>query len=478
MRQMIGLVVATVLCGTALAEAAEVQQVAKSTAADQIGVEVTVYNGNLGLIKDTRKIELLPGHGTLQFMDVASSIMPETVHVKSLNRPGDLTVLEQNYDYDLINEEKLLEKYVGKQIKIVDWNEFQDRKEIIEAVLLSNNEGQPIFRIGSEIYLGHPGVKVLPELPENLFARPTLTWDYESVGKDAHEVEVSYLTQNITWKADYVLQLSEDDSQADLSGWVTLENRSGTAYRDAKLKLVAGQVHRAEAPQVLMAFEGLAKSATPTATSQFQEQGFFEYHLYDLQRRTTIQDNQTKQISLLEARGVDVAAELLVQGAQEVFMQRSGDEEGRKEPVNVYITLRNSDEHKLGMPLPAGVMRLYKKDRNGSLQFIGEDRIEHTPKDELIRLKTGEAFDVTAQRKQTDYKQLSTRVFESEWEITLKNHKDRELTIGVVEPLFGNWQVVNSSHPFRKVDAFTIRFDVPLAKDQEVRLTYRVKVGM
>jgi len=214
------------------------------------------------------------------------------------------------------------------------------------------------------------------------------------------------------------------------------------------------------------------------AAPQFEEKPFFEYHIYDLQRKTTVKDNETKQISLLEATGVKTQKEFLFYGTRNYFTMRFNEREKQKQPVNVYIKYNNSKNNNLGMPFPAGIMRLYKKDDKGSLQFIGEDKIEHTPKDEEIRLKIGEAFDVTAERVQTDYKQITTRLHESEWEITLRNHKEEDITVGIVEPLFGNWQVIDSSHTYKKVDAYTIRFDVKVPKDEEVKVKYRVKIGL
>ncbi len=450
------------------------QTVSKSTVDDQVAVEVTVYNNNLGLIKDMRKVKLPVGEGELRFMDVASHIMPVTVHAKSLNYPKDFTVLEQNYEYDLMNADKLLDKYVGKKIKLIDWNRYTDRKDIIEATLLSNNQGQ-IYKINDEIYLGHPGYRVLPEIPENLIAKPTLTWLYDNSSKYDHNLEVSYLTNNISWKADYVVVLNQDDTQADISGWVTLDNKSGAGYRDAKLKLVAGEVHRVEEKiykrrrdRMLMA-EGMA--------SQFEEKAFFEYHIYNLQRKTTIKDKQTKQVSLLTAADVPSQKELLVYGIKSYYT-RTYREENPKQPVNVYIKFKNSKDNNLGMPLPAGIMRLYKQDDEMSLQFIGEDKIEHTPKDEEFKLKIGEAFDVVAERIQTDYKRITTRLHESEWEVTLRNHKETDVTVGIIEPLYGSWRVISNSHPYKKMDAFTIRFDVKVPKDKEVKVKYRVRVGL
>jgi len=448
----------------------------KSTAEDQTAVEVTVYNSNLGLVKDLRKVQVPAGQGELRFMDVASSIQPVTVRVRSVNRPEDFTVLEQNYEYDLMSPQKLLDKFVGKKIKLVEWKQFQDRKETVEATLLSTNNGE-IYQVGDEIYLGHPGVHVLPEIPENLIAKPTLMWLYDNRSDQPQELEVSYLTGGINWNADYVLVLSPDDTAADLSGWVTVTNQSGAAYRDAKLKLIAGEIHRARDQEGYgMANEMVYEKARAQAP-QFQEQGFFEYHIYDLQRPTTIKENQTKQIGLLEASGAKARKEMLVYGVQSWFARRY-EEQIPEQPVKVYVKLKNSAENHLGMPLPAGVVRVYKKDSQQKLQLIGEDRIKHTPKDEEVKLEIGEAFDVVAERRQTDYKQITSGVHESEWEVTLRNHKNEGVTVGLIEPLYGNWSVISNSHPFEKVDAFTIRFNVDVPKDGEVKVLYRVRVGL
>ncbi len=450
--------------------------VSKSTAEDQTGVEITVYNSNLGLVKETRRVEIPSGQGELRFMDVASRINPVTVHVKSVNSPELFAVIEQNYEYDLMNEKKLLDKYVGKKIKIIDWNRYQDRKDTVEAELLSNNQGQ-VYRIGSEIYLGHPGVKVLPELPENLIAKPTLTWLYRNGSKRPHNLEVSYLTDGVSWKADYVLVLNEDDTSTDVSGWVTIDNKSGATYRDATLQLVAGKIHRAERRSLDRAYGMKSMVMKEAAEPQFKEKAFYEYHIYDLQRKTTIKDRQTKQISLFEAAGVGVNKEFLVHGTRAYFTSRARGEK-TKNPVSVYIKFKNSKDNNLGMPLPEGVMRLYKKDEKGSQQFIGEDRIEHTPGNEEVKLKTGEAFDIVVERRQKDFKKLSTKLYESEWEITLRNRKKEDIVVGVIEPFFGNWQLIESSHPYKKVDAFTVRFDVTIPKDKEVKMTYRIRVGI
>lgn len=464
-----GLVLLFVFFGSASA-----QTKLESNINDQVAVEVTVYNTNLGLIKDVRQVALPKGQGELRFMDVASHIMPVTVRAQSLNYPKKFAILEQNYEYDLMNADKLLDKYVGKKIKIIDWNKYKDRKESVAAILLSNNQGQ-IYKINNEIYIGHPGYKVLPELPQDLIAKPTLVWLYENTAHKAHNLEVSYLTKNISWKADYVLVLNQTDTFADISGWVTLDNQSGATYKSARLKLVAGDVHRVEkkVKARTYAMDAMLAERAP----QFKEKGFFEYHIYDLQTKTTIKNKQTKQIRLLEAGKTEVKKEFVVQGNNSYFARQFRPRDS-KQPVSVNIKFQNSSKNNLGMPFPAGVMRLYKQDHEKSLQFIGEDKIEHTPKDEEVILKIGEAFDVVAQRSQTDYKRITTTLHESEWEITLKNHKSEDITVGLIEPLFGNWRVISSSLPYKKTDAFTIRFDVPVPKDKTVTVKYRVRVGL
>ncbi len=448
-----------------------------STLDDQKNVEVTVYNSNVALIKDTREVKLPKGDGELRFMDVAQYINPVTVHVESVNMPDAFAVLEQNYEYDLMNANKLLDKYVGKEITLLDRNPYQGTETKVKATLLSNNNGQ-IYKVGDDIYLGHPGYQILPKIPENLIAKPTLTWLYANDSTAAHQLKVSYLTTNLTWKADYVLTVDDKDSAGSLNGWVTVDNKSGTEYTNAQLKLVAGDVNRAQdSNRVLYDMEMTGASAMSKSSEQFVEQAFFEYHIYDLQRRTTLKDNQTKQVSLLSKSGIPLSKKFIVQGNQNYFYNSYMGQQDFKVPVEVFIEFKNSKENALGMPLPAGIIRLYKADVKGSLQFIGEDRIDHTPKDELVRLKVGKAFDIIAERKQMDYQNLGAYAIESEWEIKIRNHKEEDVVVTVLEPVSGEWTITKSSHPYTKESAQGISFEVPVAKDGETVLTYRVRVS-
>jgi hypothetical protein len=440
---------------------------------DQESVSLTIYNSSIGMVKDRRSVELPVGSSELRFMDVAAQIIPASVQVSS-SLP--LQVLEQNYEYDLLNPQKLMDKYVGKEIRLFQKNPYTEREETVSATLLANNGGMPVYRIGRDITYGHPGRVIFPEVPPDLIAKPTLVWLLEGKHAGKRQIEASYLTNGITWHADYVLSLDRDSSLGDLAGWVTIDNRSGAAYPNAMVKLVAGNVNRVsdEQPRARM-YKGDAMLAS-AAAPQFREEGFFEYHLYTLQRPSTIKENQTKQIRLLTGEGVPIRRELLIRSEQIWYGGPQGGDQGQKQKVGVYVEFDNREKNKLGMPLPKGTVRVYQKDADGTLQFVGEDSIDHTPRDEKVRVKVGEAFDVAATRRQTGWKKLASDTYEAGWEIVIRNHKKENVTIKVLEPLSGDWQVVESSIPSVKADALTAEFQVPVKKDGEVKLTYKVRI--
>jgi hypothetical protein len=450
-----------------------------STAADRRSVEVTVYNGNLGLVKEQRRVKATAGEGELRFSDVAAQINPVTVHIKPLTDAKDFAVLEQNYEYDLISHAKLLDKYVGREIKIIDANEYQDRKDVVNATLLSVANGE-VYKIGNEIYLGHPGIKVLPELPGSLISRPTLSWVYRSKAARDYDIEVSYLTHGMGWSADYVLSVADKKATGSLSGWVTVNNQSGAEYADAKLKLVAGEVNRAPVPAPAYGMRKTARmemAMASAADAGFTESGMFEYHVYDLGRLVTVKENQTKQISLLEAQGVNVVKEYVTTpSAHNAFLYNSVNDGAVKQPVVAYLSFKNTKENNLAVPLPSGVIRIYTDDARGSRQFIGEDRITHTPKDEEVRLKVGEAFDIVAERTQVDFAQKTSKVTETEWKVSLRNRKEEDVTVRVQENASGQWEILEPSHKFTKVSATQFRFEVPVAKGQEVTVKYKIRV--
>lgn len=447
-----------------------------STLDDQQSVSLTIYNVNLGLVKDLRKIKLPRGIGELRFMDIASQIIPTSVHIKSLVNPGSLLVLEQNYEYDLLNPQKLLDKYVGREVTLYTKNPYTEREELVTATLLSNNGG-PIFRIGDEITYGHPGRIIFPGVPENLMAKPTLVWLAENNLLNGQKVEVSYLTNGINWRSDYVVTLNDKDDKADLSGWVTIDNKSGATYKNAKLKLVAGDVNRVKDEHeykdkmMRVAEMGLAKANAP----QFKEDSFFEYHIYTLQRTATVKDNQTKQISLVQAEDIPVKKEFIFRGAPYYYYGQYG-EIVLNQKIGVFVEIDNRKENNLGMPLPKGTIRVYKHDSEGCLQFVGEDSIDHTPEKEKVRIKLGDAFDVKGGRKMTEWKKLMFNRYETAYEISIRNHKKEDIVVKVVEPIPGDWTMVESSHEYRRSEAFTAEFLAPVPKDGETRVTYRVRM--
>jgi hypothetical protein len=439
------------------------------TREDQRDVMVTIYNGNLGLVKDVREVQLPAGIFEVQFMDVASLIDPTTVHLKSLTDPAGLGILEQNYEYDLLSSQKLLEKYVGRTVRL-----YLGDGTYHEATLLTTDG--PVFEINGQIHLGHHGRVVLPTIPENLVARPTLVWLLRNQADTSQRIEASYLTGGITWRADYVLVLDARDTEADLTGWVTIDNKSGAIYRDAALKLVAGDVHRAadrfRAGRML---EVAAKATAESSARDFVEEGFFEYHLYTLDGRTTIKDKQTKQLTLMSASGVSVQKQLIYYGAAEYYRNAYGMPISNQK-VGVYLEIRNSQENQLGVPLPRGKVRVYKADASGSQQFVGEDWIDHTPKDERVKIKTGNAFDVVGERIQKDWRKVASHLYEVEWEILLRNHKTEAQTVTVIEPVPGDWQVLRSTHRFEKVEAHTLKYQIPVPAEGAATLTYRVRI--
>src|SRR5271168_5024108 len=385
-----------------------------TTEKDRVDLAVTVYNSNLALVRDVRQIHLSPGVFPLHFEDVAASINPATVHFRSLSEPTRLSVVEQDYEYDLLDPAKLLQKYVGREVTLVRAEKDAGSTRWVEtrALLLADNNG-PVWKIGNEIVTGMSADSYrFPDLPENLYSRPTLLWTLDNRGAASQRVEASYLTSNINWSADYVLTVARDEKNADLDGWVTLTNSSGVAYHNAKLQLVAGEIHAVTPAAAPRALKSAVMAGDMAKQQQFEQEAFSEYHLYTLGRRTSIQNNESKQISLLEGSGVPVEKTLRVEGQAYYYRNSQGIGNPITEPVKVFYRFRNEEKGGLGMPLPAGIVRVYQSDSKGGAQFVGEDRISHTPKDETINIYVGNAFDVVCERKQMDYKKLSGNLYE------------------------------------------------------------------
>ena len=457
-----------------------------STLAEQTALAVTIYNQDLALIKDRRRLNLPAGRVDLAYRDVSAQIRPETALLREIGDAAGLAVLEQNFDFDLLTPAKLLEKYVGREVGIVRTHPTTGEETEETATVLAASDGV-VLRIGAgaeqRIEASRdgtlPGRIVYRDIPSNLRDRPTLVLALDSTAAGPRELELSYLSGGLSWEADYVGELAPDEARLDLTGWVTLTNRSGTRYRDAKLQLVAGEVNVAPAPAPdMMMMEAMPRVAA--AAPPMREESLFEYHLYTLGRPTTIADNQTKQVSLLNAPDVTVTKELLIQGNPGSYRGGRGQLTEDMD-VSVYLELTNDEASNLGLPLPAGTVRIYKRDADGNAQFIGEDRIDHTPKNETVRLKLGESFDVTAERKQTAFDKRSGTgpwqyEFDSAYEIRIKNAKPEPQMVTVQERIPGDWKMLEESAPHELGNANTAVWKLTVPAEGETVLTYRVRV--
>jgi hypothetical protein len=452
---------------------------AVSSASDRTALSLTVYNSNIALVREVRRVHLQPGTFVLRFEDVPKSINPASVQLRSLGETAKLSILEQNYAYDQLDPQKLLQKYVGRDVILVQREQDAGSTKWVQtrATLLSDTNG-PVWKIGDEIVTGAVADSYrFPELPEGLYSKPTLLWTLDSRGAGEQRVEVSYLTGNMTWSADYALTVSRDESRAGLEGWITLTNNSGAAFENASLQLVAGQVHQVtRAPSMMTDMATFEAKAQAAPAAQFQQQAFSEYHLYTLSRPASIQNDESKQIALLSAAQVPVEKYFEADGQPYYYRNSQGIGNAIPEPVNVYYRLKNEESAGLGMPLPAGTMRVYQNDANGAGEFIGEDAVQHTPKGEVVRVNVGAAFDIVCERKEMDYKRLGNNSAEMEYQIVLRNHKDSAVTVRVREPVGGTWEVENSNYKWTKIDASTIGFEIPVEKNGSTTLDYRVRV--
>jgi len=450
---------------------------ATTTLDDQTELAVTVYNSDIALVRDVRNLQIARGISDLHFMDIAATVNPATVHFRSISEPSRVSVLEQNYEYDLLEPEKLLRKYVGRDVTLVRTRRTDNttREEDVTARLLSYNNA-PVWQIGGEIITGLQADHIrFPELPGNLYSRPTLIWTLNNTGGTRHRVEASYLAGKLSWNADYVLTVARDDKAADIDGWVTVVNGSGTSFKNASLQLVAGDLNRVRQVIGRMAAESMRKDMAAAAPAMAQE-AFSDYHLYTLGRKTTVNNSETKQVSMLGATAFPVQKRYVVEG--QAFYYHNAQHPGApiKDVVQVYYQFKNEEKTGLGMPMPAGTVRVYQSDSKGGVQFVGEDRIDHTPKDEAINLKIGNAFDVVCERKQTDFQRIGGNVYDVEYEITLRNHKATPVSVEVNEPIGGTWRMLQSSHEWTKTSAWAAQFAVPVAADGTAVLKYRVRV--
>ncbi len=436
--------------------------VAAGTVGKPSSIELTIYNQNFALVKEQRQMTLDQGMNNMAVMDVAATIEPDSVHFKSLDDPNGVAVREQNYQYDVVNSSTILNKSIGKKVKVRQYYDGQMKE--IEGTLLSTPDNGIVIQTANGIIINPSGEIQVEELPSGLVSRPTLMWLLQADKGGSQRTEVSYLANQITWSADYVAVVDPLDKYVDLTGWVTLDNKSGATFENATLNLMAGDVHRVqERPEYVL-------EAAPTAAmgkagdSQFQEKSFFEYHLYTMKDKTTVKDKESKQVSLLSANRIPAKKIYIYDGAQNA------------KKVNVVMEIVNSKDNNLGMPLPKGKVRVYKQDADTNQHFIGEDLIDHTPKDEKVRLYLGDAFDIIGERKQMTDRVISDHEHEYSYEISIRNHKNLPVTVVVTEHIWGDWTITQASHKYTKKDAQTVEFPVEVPKNGEVKVTYTHRV--
>jgi hypothetical protein len=425
-------------------------------------VAITVYNQNLALVKEGRTLDFQKGVNKMNLTDVAASIDPTSVHFKLKSGGDNIQLLEQNYQYDLVSSDKILQKYLGNTIDVIMKN-----GDVLTGKYLSSSSDYLVLQLPDGAIRLINDKELLsvtaPKLPEGLIVVPTLQWLFSSDVSGKRDVEVSYLTGNINWHAEYIALLDATDTKLQLSGWVSLDNKSGKTYRDAKLKLVAGDINRVQPPQPMYA-KG-REMAMAVMDQGFAEKAFFEYHMYTLGRPSTIANNETKQVSLFEPASTPI---------KKLYRYNASD--GSKD-VNVIVSFKNSEANGMGMPLPAGKIRLTKLDTDGSEEFLGEDQIDHTPKDEVVEIKVGNAFDVVGETNTIDSKRITDRVSELTIEVKLRNHKKEDVTVSALYNVWGDWQVLESNFNYVKKNARQIEFTVPVAKDGESVLRFRVRLN-
>ncbi len=445
------------------------------------GVDITVYNQNVALVKDKRTLALKSGMNEVRFTDVASQIDPTSVQFSSLTDPNGTRVLEQNYAYDIVGSSKILQKYLDQTISLVTEDGSKYTGKLLSGsddIILQGEDGQV-----TTVKLARVREVKFPQLPGGLITKPTLIWKIDSSREGNQDAQVTYMTNGINWKANYVVVINAQDTAMNLNGWVTIDNQSGATYEDAKLKLVAGDVRRVTpAPAARDGFMAAPTATAKAAEPQFTQQDFFEYHLYTLQRPTTIHNRETKQIEFATAAGVPINKLFVYDGASnlrfygyQITDANYGKTSNTK--VAVMVEFKNSATNKMGMPLPKGTIRVYKADSDGSNQFVGEDNIDHTPKDEMIRLNIGNAFDVVGERKQMNFTKVSDRVIEETYQIKIRNHKKEAVEVRAVEHLFrwSNWELKNLNQDYIKTDAQTIEFRVNVPADGEKIVNYTVR---
>jgi hypothetical protein len=418
---------------------------------------ITIYYDNLGVVNEIRPVTLEKGVSLIKITDVPSQIDPTSVHIK-LNG----TVFEQNYQYDLVSMSALLKRYIDNDITVADEKSaFTGKLLSVESnnIVLQTKDGLKIFPNINSLQIS------VGSLPSGLLTKPTLVWKVSTESAGKQNAEISYMTSGISWSAEYVAVLNDKEDEMSFNSWVSIDNNTGATFENTSLKLIAGEVNRVqEYEKSYGATVDITMRASSDAPS-FQEESFFDYHIYELSQKTTLANNENKQLSLFNVDKIKVTKKYILSNN---WKNNTGGK------VASVIKFLNSKQNNMGMPLPKGKVRVFK-ERNKSSEFIGEDMIQHTPKDEELTLKLGNAFDIIADETLTDSKQITHSVNEYSYEIKLKNRKEQDVEIEVIRSVGQNWEILDSSIKWEKVDASTIKFIVPVKKNSETTLKYRIR---
>lgn len=473
MNRIFLLMVAIMICSSVTVMA---EPIAVPEPKDRTGLELTIYADDLAHADDRRIVKFPDGQSVVRFSGLPRGLMPESVRFKA----DGVAVLEQDYAYDQLTPQRLLEMHVGREVRLVTRNPVSGAEDSVRALVMSVSPEGVVYKIGDEITFGHEGRLVFPSAPEGLTPNPSLGWLVQVAKGGAREARADYLFHGMGWRADYALTLDGAKAAvAEMQGWASVDNHSGAEYKDASVVLVAGNLNRvAEAAphQDRMLMKAAEMSAPAISGGQFSEAGAFEYHSYALGRTVTLEDNHSKQIALVSARGIAVRRELVAKGP--MYSPWGGGLDGSETdiPVGVYVEFKNDPKTGLGVALPGGTMRVFERDPSGSVRFVGEDRVEHMPVDGKVRLRVGSAFDIRAKRKQTAFERIGSSTQESGYEILLENHQDADVTVRVIETIAGDWKILSATHTYDKSSAHEVEFNVTVPKGGEVRIGYRVRV--
>ena len=498
-------VICILCCSLAVMSSISPAQI-KHSASERTSVDLTIYNQNLALVREERTMVMEKGLNRILIPDIPATIDGTSLHFSSMTDPSAVKVIEQNYQYDLVHQAKLLEKYIGREVEFVRTDNETKKEYTVKGKLLATGwqlqqgynpyggsapyyaTGQMIAEINGKIEIGPAGRLLLPSLPEGLILKPQLEWLVTNSRQGEHKTEISYIAGQLTWSCNYVALLDANDSRIDLTGWVTITNNSGTTFKNAGLKLVAGDVNLVKEEQAgLILRKSMNMAEADAAAPQFQQKELFEYKLYSLQRKTDVSNNETKQIELTAAKNIGAKKIYIYDGLSNQWRSWSNNFSYREQgsfgqqsnkKIGVFVTFKNEETAGLGIALPKGKVRVYKRDADGKEQFVGEDVIDHTPKDEELKLYLGNAFDIVGERTQQNFRVIVPgHVVDETFEMKVRNHKSESVEVLIYEHpwRWNEWDITKSNTAWEKVDQTTIKFPVKLAKDEEKVVRYTIR---